>query len=116
MYLGIFISILQSKETRKQAAMITMYKGNAENSETSRLTLTCDRCQAHVETDVPLDNIRDHGDTANDSYIERARAELAQICPHMEAELTRHENESQSSSQGMWNPPQRRPSSYTDHS
>jgi len=96
--------------------MITMFKGNAENSETYRLTLTCDQCQAHVEIDVPLDNIRDHGDAATDPYVERARVELAQICPHMQAELDQHEKDAHSTSQNRWNTPQRRPSSYTDQS
>lgn len=96
--------------------MITMYKGNAENSETYRLILTCDQCQAHVETDVPLHTIRDEGDGATDAYVDRARVELAATCPHMQMELNWYEKESQSSSQERLNTPQRRPSSYTDES
>ena len=96
--------------------MITMYKGNPENLETYRLILTCDQCQAHVETDIPLHNIRDEGDGAMDAYVERAQVELAETCPHMQMEMNQHEKESQSSSLGRWNTPQRRPSSYTDQS
>ena len=94
--------------------MITMYQGNSGNAETFRLILACNQCQAHVEIDVPLNNIRDQGDAATDPYIERARIELAKTCPHIQEELDRHAKDALPSQQGAWNTLQRLPSSYTD--
>ena len=87
--------------------MITVHKGNAENSETFRLIVACDQCHTHVATDVPFHNIRDQGDTATEPYIKRAREELAQTCPHTQEELDREEQEGQSSQQETWGSPHR---------
>ena len=90
--------------------MITVHKGNAINSETFRLILTCDQCHFHTETDVPLHNIRDNGDAATEPYLDRARVELAKACPHMQEELAQQGKDASASSQGFPAPAQRRDS------
>ena len=88
--------------------MITVHKGNAETTASLRLILTCDQCHVHVSTDVPFHNIRDLGIAATEAYLERARDELGQTCPHIQEERDRQE----ASQQEARNAPQRRSSSY----
>ena len=87
--------------------MITVHKGNAENSETFRLIVACDQCHARVTTDVPLHNIRDQGSMATEPYIERAREELGQSCLHVQEELDRQEKDTQAPQQEPQGSPHR---------
>ena len=82
--------------------MITTHKGNAKTPGTFRLILTCEQCHLDSEVDVPLHNIRDHGEVATEPYLECARGELAKTCPHMQEELARQANHAPSSQSGTW--------------
>lgn len=90
--------------------MITVHKGNAEDSETFRLIVACDQCHTRVTTDVPLHNIRDQGDAATEPYLTRAREELGQSCPHIQEELDRQAHDAHPSQQDIRSssPPQGR--------